>query len=859
MMKKVFFIEDQIPFFIRDNYPLFVSLIKSYYDYLDRAQNELVAVKINSPGERYVNPQLRIFVRNLSPNSSTYGSYIQDTRPIQLIPVVRNGRIVKVIVKNSEGIKYKKEENPIIVVQDSSGTGASLSPIILFDMGTLYEAGRNLKTIRDVDTTNEIFKSFLYNELIPTLPVNLYQDENKSVVKEKFIKFIKQLYNSKGIEEAFSFIYRILYNSSVNFYYPKTDILRTSDGVWVKNYWLVFGTNVENFVGEKVISDGITGIIVKCVPHETIPNRWKALIHERTGNFVAGKDVYVFNFKFENGQKIGTILSVEEEEGKYEDDRGFLSSRKKLQDNYYYQEFSYELQSEYNILEFSRVVEELLHPAGFKYFVKILLDLGEVYDEISGTIFHYIVRLPDKEIVCGEDCILTKPLGMTLHHIMTMPFEGPLDFRTLEKEFQPTQTLPYTTDELVIFEVPQNALLQENSMYGYSVVYSEPEINFYKTIVKCIPPNRIKLDSPLFLNSLTPIKIIPGYYPKSVSGAQVQLSDYDPFNFDTANNNNDPNRRYLVGYSMYILYGDAQYQKRKIIGYNGNTRTVTLSSPITGLTTTNVYRIVKDIGGTDYYGKRISSVRIKNGGSGFTNPWIYVEDPIYGSLPSFNITVSGGKITNIQVVNPGGVYYEEPSVSISDLTGTGCVFELEMVGGSENDFYEKIIKLGRIFGNALPCSLTEFRQGFIWLEVSNNIVIYAKIFNSGSGYWFTPRLWFISGDGAGAKIRLAVNNGNISETFIENPGNYYTYAPRVRPDSPNPAASYIISQNNDVYGKILFIQNNKIYVQMLNKPFTSSSSVNFNGINITLNGDVEWISTKNLQVKYAYPTEIEVI
>ncbi|MCX8008239.1 MAG: hypothetical protein N3A54_00890 [Patescibacteria group bacterium] len=864
-LKKSYFIEDQIPFFIRDNYPLFVSFVKSYYEYLDRAQNELIAVDIENPGKNYTTtPTLRLYVKDINNGSPTYGTYIPDSRPLTFVPIIRNGSFFKVIVKNSAGVKYKKEEAPVLLVQSSTGSGAILKPIFTFDIGNLYDASQSVQFIRDVDLTNEVFKSFLYNEIIPSLPINLYRDQNVSVNKDKFIKFIKQIYNSKGIEEVFSFIYRILYNTKVDFYYPKTDILRTSDGMWVKNYWLIFNNNISNFLGEKVVSESITGIIVKVEPHPILTGKWRALIHERTGNFQAGKKVYLFNFKFQTGTEIGTIHSIEEEPGKYVDDRGFLSSRKKLQDNYYYQEFSYELQSEYNINEFSLILEELLHPSGFKYFIKILIELDSIYLNFSSEILHYIVRFPDTEVVCGEDCVLEKSgLGMTLQHIYTMPFEGPLDVLFLSKT--PSGPFLVETDHLSIFNTYENSLLMENTYYGYSVIILEPENTQYRTIVKCILPDKIVLDSPVYMSEGMSIDIYPGYFIKSASGTQVQLSDYDPFNFKTMNNVGNGNRRYLIGYTMYILTGYNQYEKRKIVGYNGTTRTVTLESAFPQpLTTNTIYRIVKDIGGKQYYGKKIVGINVKKGGSNFSNnvACFIQQHSMTGDPPEFSVTVSNGVITNITITNPGtAVYYETPTAEVVDygLTGTGAILEVVTEGGSENDYYESVLKTSKFIGNSFSTNVNEiFKRAFLKTNVSNSQITSVDVIHGGSGYWFIPMIKFVSGDGINAKLVPILNGDKISAIQVVDAGNYYNYPPRIRTESPFPN-SYSFIQQNEIFGRILFFKDDRAFCLLnTDKDSFSSGTVSFRGINMNI-GNVDVFTTKNLSTKYTYPTEIEVI
>lgn len=869
MMKKSYFIEEQIPFFIRDQYPLFISLIKGYYDYLDRSQNEFIAVKVKNSGKNYKNPSLKIYVLDLINASSTYGQYILDSRPLELIPIVKNGRIEKVMMKNYKNVKYSEEEHPVIVVTDSSGSGAELEPVILYNMGNIYETAQLVPFIRDIDTTNEIFKEFLYNELIPTIPVTLYENK-ESVEKDKFIKFIKQIYNSKGIEGVFSFVYRILYNSTVQFYYPKTDILRVSDGIWIKNYWLIFSTNIENYVGYKIVSNSVTGIIAKVEAHPTLPGKWKALIRERSDNFTAGEDVYVFDFKFETGELIGTIHSIEEEAGYNKNDNGQLSSLKKIQDNYYYQEFSYELQSEYNIKEFSLVLEELLHPAGFKYFIKILLELtaSENVLDLGVALNYNDVKYGDIEIIAGEDAFLYKrPLGMTLQDIFVKYFEEPVNFYTLNKTITGlTNGVP--TDTGVLYGIQSDnttALLQNNTMYGYSIVITDGVATyFYRTIIESLPAtNSVKVNSNFTPNGNSMnAYIYPGYYPAAVAGANITLSFYDPFNIASENNTADPNKRMYIGYTMYILRGAAQGEKRKIIAYNGTTRTVTLESAFTNaVTTESVYKIVRDLDGTEYFGAKIESVNVIKGGSGYSaSPSLVVSSPPSGTSPTFNITVSGGVITSITIALQGtGYYYSIPDASITDATGSGCVFEL-VLGFEQNDSNIKHFLKSLLYGKKLEIDTKDwFESAKIRVIVSPPFINSVILENPGKGYWFTPRTYQKTGDGSSGKIITTVSGGAVSTVSIQQFGNDYNYDPEFLVEAATPSISSIL-QNGEYFGKLLYANENYYYFLNLIKFFDSSQlNANLYGINITREASSTVIFTKYLQTKYNYNSEIEVI
>jgi len=73
-----------------------------------------------------------------------------------------------------------------------------------------------------------------------------------------------------------------------------------------------------------------------------------------------------------SGSKTGTAVAVLEHQGFgngfYREKGGFLSDQKKLYDGYYYQDFSYEVQSKLTLDRYRDMLKQVLHVAGTKYF-----------------------------------------------------------------------------------------------------------------------------------------------------------------------------------------------------------------------------------------------------------------------------------------------------------------------------------------------------------------------------------------------------------------------------------------------------------------------------------------------------------
>lgn len=113
----------------------------------------------------------------------------------------------------------------------------------------LYDS-KALKSLADIDTTDADYEEHLFNEFLSILPRTIVAD------KTTVLKHAKQFYRARGTEKSFQFLFRILFNSTSYNYYPKTDILKVSDGKWVQNKTIrvldVTG-DVKNFRAKRIV------------------------------------------------------------------------------------------------------------------------------------------------------------------------------------------------------------------------------------------------------------------------------------------------------------------------------------------------------------------------------------------------------------------------------------------------------------------------------------------------------------------------------------------------------------------------------------------------------------------------------
>jgi len=113
-------------------------------------------------------------------------------------------------------------------LEDSEEGGTIFYTKALRDAIDIDKIDSSLSSLNDAFTKN-------YLKYIPLEKEDDDEDTNTTQTnfdREKLAKRIQELYRTKGGIDAYKFLFRVLYNKDVEVYYPKTDILKTSDGKW---------------------------------------------------------------------------------------------------------------------------------------------------------------------------------------------------------------------------------------------------------------------------------------------------------------------------------------------------------------------------------------------------------------------------------------------------------------------------------------------------------------------------------------------------------------------------------------------------------------------------------------------------
>jgi hypothetical protein len=319
-----------------------------------------------------------------------------------------------------------------------------------------------LGDVSDIDRTMDQFVEQFKKEYLFQFPDTLAVSKQTGLPVDTplLLKNIKQFYKAKGTEKSYEFLFRIFYDTTVEFYYPKTDILRLSSGRWVQNNYLrvsnSLGDDIYKAAGNVVVQRDARGRVLATAKVIDVSVYQKGnftvgelLITARNGTFRTGtlgfeftdgsakyKEVKIYSvvssITISNGgsdYKVGdrvvftpvvgdsgqrataavsevtstgeirtikiedfginyevapsitidsqtgsgfsgsvTVGSICSSAGFYANSDGKLSSDKVLQDNHYYQNWSYVLKSEVVIDRYRELIRKLVHPVGTAMF-----------------------------------------------------------------------------------------------------------------------------------------------------------------------------------------------------------------------------------------------------------------------------------------------------------------------------------------------------------------------------------------------------------------------------------------------------------------------------------------------------------
>lgn len=186
---------------------------------------------------------------------------------------------------------------------------------------------RNIEDIRDIDKTLTEYIQYFNNELAFLNSPDFTKAQIDAVL---YLRKSKQLFVSKGSEEAYKYLFRVLYGKESEMMYPWDYVLKTSDGKWKQDTSIfvnVLGGNVNTIVGNQ-ISINNSGTQVKVIVDRVVHvknNTYEVFVNKNfygtvhvgdtisygEFNAVVASTITGYSIEYSgNGYKVGDLITV---------------------------------------------------------------------------------------------------------------------------------------------------------------------------------------------------------------------------------------------------------------------------------------------------------------------------------------------------------------------------------------------------------------------------------------------------------------------------------------------------------------------------------------------------------------------
>ena len=235
-------INQQAPEFVLADHPKFLEFVKSYYTFMESAELHVTSVQSTDgilletetaqfnelilDGSRLDTDRTQLDAGDkILLESSSFGKF---TRGETITGSTSKATATVLAEDLSNGRLFISTQNKFKMNETVTGNDSGASAIINNYKPNPVNNIQDLLSFRDPDKTISNFLTKFRNEFLNTLPENLDND----VDKRKLIKNVKSLYRSKGTSRGHDLFFRLLFDEPSEIFYPREQMLRTSDGKW---------------------------------------------------------------------------------------------------------------------------------------------------------------------------------------------------------------------------------------------------------------------------------------------------------------------------------------------------------------------------------------------------------------------------------------------------------------------------------------------------------------------------------------------------------------------------------------------------------------------------------------------------
>lgn len=242
-------IENMFPSFYKEDGENFIAFVKAYYEWLEN--------------------NFQLLTLKSTENFNVGDTVIQGSVTGTIVSFVDSD--ILVLVNEFDTFKCVTICSDLTPIVSSSGGSTVIDKGgKTRRLGTTF-LSRNLLTLRDVDTTMDIFLTNFKQKYLRNI------DFDTATNKRLFIKNSLDLYRSKGTPRSIDLFFRLMYGVNAGVYYPGDDLFKLSEGDWYKPQYLEIScVGDSSFRAVQMIGKIITGVssgaqafVEKYIKHKT--------------------------------------------------------------------------------------------------------------------------------------------------------------------------------------------------------------------------------------------------------------------------------------------------------------------------------------------------------------------------------------------------------------------------------------------------------------------------------------------------------------------------------------------------------------------------------------------------------------
>jgi len=251
-------IESQLPNFLQEDGPKFITFVEKYYEWMETSKLE-VSVDGNLNLDFSQSVKIKA-TKQINQNENVKYVYAQVINSFEL----ENGNYVFYIKEYDNDPKQSQTRgffsgDDVNFIEGSNGFTGTIQVVSYIQNVNL--SSKNIWNLQDIDRTLDEYVDFFMKEFIEGYPLAFpSESESTDIDVPEFKKFLvknsRDFYQSKGTEDSFKYFFRTIFNEEVQIHYPKDDILKPSDNTYLKTKSILLNPNlslIPDIVSKRIV------------------------------------------------------------------------------------------------------------------------------------------------------------------------------------------------------------------------------------------------------------------------------------------------------------------------------------------------------------------------------------------------------------------------------------------------------------------------------------------------------------------------------------------------------------------------------------------------------------------------------